>query len=492
MKRTRWMIVSGLLLVSLLLMFLPVAEFPDDALGMAQADVDKFTKRVAEYQATYDRYVSQNDPKEKLDKQQVKIDKAQATLDEYIAKVKELETAESGGGFKYALLPGKLPSELSFDQKRINESKIYNPNIEQYYQLVYLAAGLLLGALILMLLGRGKLVSKFYTASSLLNLAGVLALLYALMRLNALPIASPYRDAKLTGLQFPLLLVPFIALLINASGVRNTKRTMIYVLCTALSILSLLPFWLMIVNSTRSTYQIQQGMSMIPSTYFMNNLNILTGKQFDIMVGFKNSAIIAFGSTLLSVYFSALTAYGLSVYNFKGSKFLYSFILAIIMIPGQVTATGFYMFMYRLDLVNSYIPLIIPAIAAPGTVFFLKQYLSSNLQISLVEASRIDGAGEFFTFNKIVMPLMMPAMATMGIMAVIGSWNNYLTPLMLLSKPTMKTLPMMVKELRGDIYRTEFGSIYVGLTLTALPLMVIYFALSKYIIAGVAVGGVKE
>ena len=148
--------------------------------------------------------------------------------------------------------------------------------------------------------------------------------------------------------------------------------------------------------------------------------------------------------------------------------------------------------MCRLDLVNSYIPLIIPAIAAPGTVFFLKQYLSSNLQISLVEASRIDGAGEFFTFNKIVMPLMMPAMATMGIMAVIGSWNNYLTPLMLLSKPTMKTLPMMVKELRGDIYRTEFGSIYVGLTLTALPLMIIYFALSKYIIAGVAVGGVKE
>jgi len=138
------------------------------------------------------------------------------------------------------------------------------------------------------------------------------------------------------------------------------------------------------------------------------------------------------------------------------------------------------------------VPLIIPAIAAPGTVFFLKQYLSANLQLSLVEASRIDGAGEFLTFNKIVMPLMMPAMATMGIMAVIGSWNNYLTPLMLLSNPTMKTLPMMVKELRGDIYRTEYGSIYVGLSLTALPLMLVYFALSKYIIAGVAVGGVKE
>lgn len=492
MKRTRWLAASALLLISLVMMFLPVAEFPDDAIGLAQADIDKYTKRVSEYQATYDRYVKQGEKKEKLDKQQAKIDKAKATLDEYIAKAEELKTAGSGGGFSYALLPGRLPADIGFDQKRINESKIYSPNIEQYYTLVYLAGALLACALVSMLLGRARLTSRFYTASSLFNLAGILVLLYALLRLRALPIASPYRDAELTGLQYPLLALPFAALLLNASSVRNSKRAMIYVLCIALSALSLLPFWLMIVNSTRSTYQIQQGLSLLPSTYFTNNLNILTGKQFDIMVGFRNSAIIAFSSTLLGVYFSALTAYGLSVYNFKGSKFLYGFILAIIMIPGQVTATGFYMFMYRLNLINSFIPLIIPAIAAPGTVFFLKQYLSSNLQISLVEASRIDGAGEFFTFNRIVMPLMMPAMATMGIMAVIGSWNNYLTPLMLLSKPTMKTLPMMVKELRGDIYRTEFGSIYVGLTLTALPLMAIYFALSKYIIAGVAVGGVKE
>lgn len=492
MKRSRWLITLALLLASLVMMFLPVARFPDDAIGLVQADIDKYTTRVAEYQATYDRYVKQGADKAKLDKQQGKIDKAQATLDEYIAKAEELEAAGSGGGFSYALLPGKLPDELQFDNKRINESKIYSPQVEQYYTVVYLSAAMLALAFICLLLGRARLISRFYTASSLFNLAGILLMLYALLRLKAFPVSSPYRDASLTGLEYPLVLLPFAALMLNASGVKNSKRTMIYVLCTALSVLSLLPFWLMIVNATRSTYQIQQGLSLLPSTYFRNNLNILTSKQFDIMVGFRNSAIIAFSSTILGVYFSALTAYGLSVYSFKGSRFLYGFILAIIMIPGQVTATGFYMFMYRLNLINSFIPLIIPSIAAPGTVFFLKQYLSSNLQISLVEASRIDGAGEFYTFNRIVMPLMMPAMATMGIMAVIGSWNNYLTPLMLLSKPTMKTLPMMVKELRGDIYRTEFGSIYVGLTLTALPLMAIYFALSKYIIAGVAVGGVKE
>ncbi|MBR2697803.1 MAG: carbohydrate ABC transporter permease [Clostridia bacterium] len=272
----------------------------------------------------------------------------------------------------------------------------------------------------------------------------------------------------------------------------NSKRSMIYVLCIFLCFLSIVPFWIMIVNSTRSSQQIQQGVSLLPSKYFLYNWQVLQSKNFDLLTGFRNSAIISFGSTILSVYFSALTAYGLTVYNFRGRKLAIAIIMAIIMIPGQVTATGFYIFMYQLGWVNSYLPLIIPSIAAASTVYFFKQYLEANFQVALVEAARIDGAGEFKSFNSIIMPIMIPAMATMGIMAVISSWNNYLTPLMLLTNPNMKTLPMMVKELRGDIYRTEFGSIYLGLTMTALPLIIVYFAFSKYIIAGIAVGGVKE
>ncbi|MBQ8201838.1 MAG: carbohydrate ABC transporter permease [Clostridia bacterium] len=289
-----------------------------------------------------------------------------------------------------------------------------------------------------------------------------------------------------------MILLPIVTLFINIRSVTNTKRSMIYVLCIAFSVLSLLPFWIMIVNATRNSQQIQGSVSLIPSNFLGHNWTVLQTKNFNILTGFKNSAIIAFGSTVLSVYFSALTAYGLTVYKFKGAKFLYAVVLAIIMIPGQVTSTGFYMFMYQLGWTNSYLPLVIPAIASASTVFFFKQYLEANFQVSLVEAARIDGAGEFYTYNRIVMPIMIPAMATMGIMAVIGAWNNYLTPLMLLTDPGMKTLPMMVKELRGDIYRTEFGSIYLGLTMTALPLLIVYFAFSKYIIAGVAVGGVKE
>ncbi|MBO5500643.1 MAG: carbohydrate ABC transporter permease [Clostridia bacterium] len=289
-----------------------------------------------------------------------------------------------------------------------------------------------------------------------------------------------------------MLVLPIIALFLNCTALINTKRSLIYTLCIALSILSILPFWLMIVNATRNSTQIQSGVSLLPSTFLNHNISVLKTKDFQVLTGFKNSAIIAFGSTLMSVYFSALTAYGFVVYKFKGNKFLWSVVMAIIMIPGQVTATGFFMFMYKLGWQNSFLPLIIPSIAAASTVFFFKQYLEANFQISLVEAARIDGAGEFFTYNTIIMPIMVPAMATMGIMAMIGSWNNYLTPLMLLTKKELATLPMMVKELRGDIYRTEYGSIYLGLTMTALPLMIVYFCFSKYIIAGVAVGGVKE
>ena len=427
-------------------------------------------------------------------KQLVKVNKEQVGVNELLAQKAELESAEGNSGLSYAMLPGKLPAEIELDMQTINQwGGVYPQSFTDYYVAIYIGAGMLVLALALVWAGGNKLVSKMYTFASFANLIAVLALFFAVIRLNAIPVKLPFGNPSMNWpIAIAMLGMPLMALLLHCSTVTNTKRTMIYVLCIAFSVLSLLPFWLMIVNATRSTQEIQQGVSMLPSSFLTNNWNILQAKNFDVLLGFKNSAIIAFGSTLLSVYFSALTAYGLTVYRFKGAKFLYAVILAIIMIPGQVTGTGFFMFMYQLEWTNSYLPLVIPAIASASTVFFFKQYLEANFQVSLVEAARIDGAGEFYTYNRIVLPIMIPAMATMGIMAVIGSWNNYLTPLMLLSKSEMKTLPMMVKELRGDIYRTEYGSIYLGLTLTAMPLLIVYFCFSKYIIAGVAVGGVKE
>ena len=427
-------------------------------------------------------------------KQLGKVNKEQVNVNKLLEQKTELENSDSASGLKYALLPGKLPAEIQIDMQVVNQGgAVYPTTFTDYYAAIWLALAMLVIALGLVWAGGDRLVSKLYTFASFANLIAVLAVAFAVMRLKAIPVKLPFSNAVMNWpLALAMILMPLAALLLHCTSVRNTKRTMIYVLCIGLSALSLLPFWLMIVNATRNSQQIQSGVSLIPSTFLSINWNTLQAKHFDALLGFKNSAIIAFGSTILGVYFSSLTAYGLTVYRFKGAKFLYAMILAIIMIPGQVTGTGFFMFMYQLEWTNSYLPLIIPAIASASTVFFFKQYLEANFQVSLVEAALIDGAGEFYTFNRIVMPIMIPAMATMGIMAVIGSWNNYLTPLMLLSKSEMKTLPMMVKELRGDIYRTDYGSIYLGLTLTALPLLIVYFCLSKYIIAGVAVGGVKE
>ena len=270
----------------------------------------------------------------------------------------------------------------------------------------------------------------------------------------------------------------------NAEEKFNTKshrgmKVVIHVVCIVLALLSILPFWIMMVNATRSTNEIQQmAVSLVPSKYLMNNLKILTSKSFNPMVGFMNSIIISVGSTLLNVYFSSLTAYAIVAYQWKLKKAFFGFIIGVMMIPAQVTMIGFYQMVYKLGLTNKLFMLIIPAIAAPSIVFYMKQYLEPTK--------------EFRIFNTIVLPIMKPAIATQAIFCFVGSWNNLFTPLILLTKQEKYTMPIMVSLLRGDIYRTEFGSIYLGLTLTVLPLIVVYFLLSRYIIAGVALGGVKS
>lgn len=270
------------------------------------------------------------------------------------------------------------------------------------------------------------------------------------------------------------------------------NKTVIYIVCILLALLSIFPFWIMFVNATRSTAEIQSGLSLLPSAHLATNWDVLTSKSFDPLKGFLNSIIISGLSTICAVYFSSLTAYGLMVYNWKMRQPFFTFIMCVMMIPAQASAIGFYQFMYQLHWTNSFLPLILPAIASPAIVFFMRQYLLATLSLEIVEAARIDGSGEFATFNRIILPIMVPAVATQAIFAFVASWNNLFMPLILLTDKSKYTLPIMVSLLRGDIYKTEFGSIYLGLALTALPLFIIYFLLSRYIIAGVALGGVKE
>ena len=274
-------------------------------------------------------------------------------------------------------------------------------------------------------------------------------------------------------------------------------KVVIYVVSIFFSIMTLFPFVMLICNSYKNTYEVQASTlslySKEPIKNLANNWKQITSKDaFHPGVGFRNSFIVATLSTILNVYFSCLTAYAIQAYEWKLKEGFNAMIMAVMMIPGTVTMIGFFQMAYKIGLVNKLSALIIPSIAAPMVVFFMRQYLQASLSMEIVQSARIDGAGEFRIFNQIVIPLMKPAIATQAIFAYVGSWNNLFSPMILLTDKNKKTLPVMVSLLNGDIYKKEYGAIYLGLLATVLPLIVVYAFLSKYIVEGVALGGVKS
>ena len=222
----------------------------------------------------------------------------------------------------------------------------------------------------------------------------------------------------------------------------RTRRVIAYVTLAIISFLCLFWFYVLFINATRSHSELTLGFTLLPSTHLLENwYNIMHG-TLPIWRGMTNSLIVATSSAVLTTYFSAMTAYAIHAYNFKGKKLVFTFILMIMMIPTQVNALGFIQLIGKMKLDNSFIPLIIPSIAAPITFFYMKQYMDSALPLSLIEAARIDGSGEFKTFNMIVLPLMKPAIAVQAIFSFVGSWNNYFTPALVLHDNEKKTLPI--------------------------------------------------
>ena len=278
----------------------------------------------------------------------------------------------------------------------------------------------------------------------------------------------------------------------NYTFSNTISRGLIYLFLIALLLVTIIPIWLLIVNATRSTTEIQQGISILPSTHMIDNYRILLSRGLNIWRGFQNSFVLAAATTIISVYFSMLTAFGIVVYDFKGKKLFNNFIIVLVMIPMQLSIIGFYHYMSRLGLTDNYLALILPSIASAGTVFFAKQYLESMVIQELIDAARIDGAGELGIFHRIMIPLAVPGMATIGIFAFVASWNNFFTPFILISSRDKYTLPMLVKTLQGDVYRTEYGAIYLGLAMTVVPIIVIYAIFSRYIVSGIAMGAIKE
>ena len=270
------------------------------------------------------------------------------------------------------------------------------------------------------------------------------------------------------------------------------RRLIAYIVLIFFSALCLIWFYILLINSTRSHSEMTLGFTVLPSTHLLDNWSSLVNGTIPIAKGFVNSIIVSACTACLTSYFSAMTAYAINTYRFKGRAAIATFILAIMMIPGQVTALGFLRLIVRLGMDDSIVPLIIPAIASPVTYFYIKQYMESNLPLSLVEAAGIDGSGEFRTFNTIILPLIKPAISVQMIFAFVGSWNNYFTPALILHTDTKKTLPVMIAQLRGaDWLRFDMGQIYIMIAASIFPVIVIYLLLSRYIVGGVSAGAVK-
>ena len=272
----------------------------------------------------------------------------------------------------------------------------------------------------------------------------------------------------------------------------KVKKGIVYVALILLSVICLGPFLVMLVNATRNSQEIMSGFTIIPGDSLATNWNVMKG-YFNIFRGLGNSLFVSVCVTFLSGYFSAITAYGFAIYEFKGKNFVFTIILILMMVPAQLGLLGFYDLVNSMNLMDSYLPIIIPSIASPFIVFFLRQYLTSILPMSIIEAARMDGASEIKMFHRIGIPLMMPGIATMSIGTFIGSWNNYLIPLVLITTPEKFTLPVMVGSLSASKDITQnLGSTYLTVAISVLPIMIAFAFLSKYIIGSISAGGVKE
>lgn len=271
-----------------------------------------------------------------------------------------------------------------------------------------------------------------------------------------------------------------------------TKRAFIQALMVVLALLSIVPIYLVLVNVTRSTAEINSGLSLLPSTHFLDNWKVLNTNTLDLRRGFMNSILLATLTSVLVTYFSAMTAYGIHLYRFPGRRLVWGAILVTMTLPAFLSFIGFYQFITHLRLLNSYLPLVVPAIASPMSVFFIRQYLAGLPVRELAEVSRLDGAGEFPVFNAIALPIMVPALAIQAFFAFLGSWNNFFIPFVLLSKIKLYTLPMMIQLLQTNIHNVDFGSLYLGIAVSIVPIIVCYAVSSRYLISGLTMGSLKE
>lgn len=267
---------------------------------------------------------------------------------------------------------------------------------------------------------------------------------------------------------------------------RYVSRGIIYVLALAVAVTAFYPFFVMIISSTHDNYNIVAKINYLPGQKLAGNYERLT-RNIELYRGIFNSLFLSVAVTVIQNYFVIMAAYAFAKFNFKGKNILFSIVMVAMMLPGQLGIIGFYKEIQALNLLNSYITLIVPTIANCFAVFFYKQYIDGALPNELIEAAIVDGCKEISIFHKIVLPLMVPALVTQGVMTFIGTWNSYLTPLIVLNDKKKMTLPLMIATVR-DSTHADYGAQYVGMLVSVIPLVIVFCFASRIIMEKISIG----
>lgn len=260
-----------------------------------------------------------------------------------------------------------------------------------------------------------------------------------------------------------------------------------YLVLLAVAVVCFFPFYAMLMGSTHNNLAITTTLTLAPGDKFAENYARMMQNK-DIWGGFRNSLILATVNTALCLYFSALTGYAFAKFRFKGRNALFTFIMVVMMLPGQLGVIGFFRLISDMKLLNSYIPLVVPAVSNCFAVFFFKQYIESGLPNEMIEAALIDGCGEIKIYHRIVLPCVGAALVTQGVMSFIGNWNSYLNPLIILTETRKMTLPVLLASIKSGGGSADYGAQYVGILISVAPLLVIFTFANKVIMEKIAIG----
>jgi ABC-type glycerol-3-phosphate transport system permease component len=263
-----------------------------------------------------------------------------------------------------------------------------------------------------------------------------------------------------------------------------------YVLLIGMSAFMLLPFLWMIITSFKTADEIFTIPPIIIPAHPDWHAYLYMVQEYHILDIARNTAVIALSATILRLFFCALGGYGFAKFKFPGQGALFSFLLGTMVIPGAVTLVPLYFIVRDLKWIDTFLPLIVPGAANAFGIFFMRQYISS-VSDEIMDAARIDGAGEFTIFWRIILPIIAPGLTSLGLIFFMGSWNDIQAPLIYLKSPENFTLPLLIRSLTSPVGRTVFDIQMAGSVISIIPLLIIFLIFQRRFLEGIAAGAVK-